>query len=79
MQERLRHEQEVLANNGVWWTADLIAVPYDEDETRERGIKRGAGKVCCAPLGAPRSFLPPSTANGKVVRKHRELLCNSFI
>lgn len=70
-QERLRHEEEVEANNGVWWAADLIAVPYDEDETRERGIKRGAGKVCCLLVGAELLLTCSSQVNAALMRRHR--------
>ena len=44
-QERLKHEELVEANNGVWWSAQLHAVPLAEDAARQKGIKRGADKA----------------------------------
>ncbi len=50
LQERLRHEEEVEVNNGVWWQASLLVVPADEGATRSKGIKRGADKARSASL-----------------------------
>lgn len=53
LQERLRHEEEVEVNNGVWWQASLSVVPADEGATRSKGIKRGADKARSASLVSP--------------------------
>ena len=44
-QERLRHEEAIEANNGVWWSAQLRAVPLDENAASQKGIWRGADKA----------------------------------
>jgi hypothetical protein len=44
-QERLRHEELVEGNNGVWWRAQLRAVPLAEGAAAQKGIKRGADKA----------------------------------
>lgn len=45
LQERLKHEEAVEANNGVWWKDRLRVVPIDEAAAVQKGIKRGADKV----------------------------------
>ena len=45
VQERRRHEAEVEANNGVFWRAQLLAVPAPEGIASDKGIKRAADKV----------------------------------
>ena len=45
MQERLKHEEAIEVNNGVWWSARLRVVPLSEDTASLKGIKRGADKV----------------------------------
>ena len=45
MQERLRHEEEVEVNNGVWWQAALSVVPADDSAASSKGIKRALDKV----------------------------------
>ena len=46
-QERLKHEEALEANNGVWWSARLRVLPLDEGAAAQKGIKRGADKVTC--------------------------------
>ena len=45
LQERLRHEEEIEHNNGVWMRQELQAVAAPEDAARTKGIRRGVDKV----------------------------------
>ena len=44
-QERLRHEEDLEHNNGVWWQERLMAVPLQADVIEQLGIKRSTDKV----------------------------------
>lgn len=44
-QERRRHEEELEANNGVFYRATLTAVPAPESIAADKGIRRAADKV----------------------------------
>lgn len=44
-QERLRHEEELEVNNGVWWQASLSVVPADDSAATSKGIKRALDKA----------------------------------
>ena len=44
-QERLRHEEELEVNNGVWWQAALSVVPADDSAASAKGIKRALDKA----------------------------------
>ena len=50
-QERLRHEEDLEHNNGVWWQERLMAVPLQANVIEQLGIKRSTDKVhvtnCC--------------------------------
>lgn len=50
-QERLRHEEDLEHNNGVWWQERLMAVPLQANVVEQLGIKRSTDKVnitnCC--------------------------------
>ncbi|KAK9824172.1 hypothetical protein WJX72_008287 [[Myrmecia] bisecta] len=56
--ERLRHEEDIARNKGVWWSAQLAAVPADEDAARLLGIRRGTDKV----------LLPKSASNDLIAQ-----------
>ena len=45
LQVRLKHEEALEHNNGVWWRGTLLVLPLDGEAIRQRGIKRGADKV----------------------------------
>ena len=45
LQERRRHEEELEANNGVFYRASLTAVPAPESIAADKGIRRAADKV----------------------------------
>ena len=51
VQERLRHEEDLERNNGVWWQERLLAVPLEANVVEQLGIKRSTDKVydmtCC--------------------------------
>ena len=51
VQERLRHEEDLERNNGVWWQERLMAVPLEANVVEQLGIKRSTDKVyainCC--------------------------------
>jgi hypothetical protein len=49
IQERLKHEEAVEANNGVWWSGRLRVVAIDEEAAAQKGIKRGSDKACSHP------------------------------
>ena len=44
-QERLRHEEDLERNNGVWWQERLMAVPLEANVVEQLGIKRSTDKV----------------------------------
>ena len=45
MQERLRHEEDLERNNGVWWQERLMAVLLENNVVEQLGIKRSTDKV----------------------------------
>ena len=45
LQERLRHEEDLEKNNGVWWQERLVAVPLQAGVVEQLGIKRSTDKV----------------------------------
>ena len=45
VQERLRHEEDLEVNNGVWWQASLSVVPADDSAASSKGIKRALDKA----------------------------------
>ena len=45
VQERLRHEEEMEVNNGVWWQAALSIAPADYSAASSKGIKRALDKA----------------------------------
>ena len=45
LQERRQHEEELEANNGVFYRATLTAVPAPESIAADKGIRRAADKV----------------------------------
>lgn len=59
-QERLRHEEDLEHNNGVWWQERLTAVPLQANVVEQLGIKRSTDKVhvtnCCVPKCSYSSF-----------------------
>ncbi len=51
LQERRRYEEEIEANNGVFYRATLTAVPAPESIAADKGIRRAADKVREGSLG----------------------------
>lgn len=45
-QERLKHDEDLETNNGVWWQERLMAVPLEANVAEQLGIKRSTDKVC---------------------------------
>lgn len=45
LQERLRHEEDLERNSGVWWQERLVAVPLQAGIVEQLGIKRSTDKV----------------------------------
>ncbi|KAL3156062.1 hypothetical protein ABBQ32_013050 [Trebouxia sp. C0010 RCD-2024] len=44
--ERLKHDEDLETNNGVWWQERLMAVPLEANVAEQLGIKRSTDKVC---------------------------------
>lgn len=51
VQARRQREEELERNNGVYYHADLLAVPVPESLAAEKGIRRAADKVWLAGEG----------------------------
>ena len=66
-QERRRHEEEIEANNGVFYRATLTAVPAPESIAADKGIRRAADKV--------RQWGCSSAAAVFVLLRKRQLIC----
>ncbi|KAL3156060.1 hypothetical protein ABBQ32_013048 [Trebouxia sp. C0010 RCD-2024] len=43
--ERLKHDEDLETNNGVWWQERLMAVPLEANVAEQLGIKRSTDKI----------------------------------
>lgn len=73
-QERRQHAEEVEANLGVFFRAELVAVPAPESIAADKGIKRAADKVhgrstTCAPVACARIIPHSAAVRPQPVRK----------
>jgi len=63
-QERLANEQELEANNGVVYRAQLMAVPAPEDVAASKGIRRAADKLLLPPSAGDSLLRQDASKNG---------------
>lgn len=78
MQERLKHEEAVESNNGVWWSARLRVLPLNDNAAAQKGIKRGADKVsqqCLQCWITPAPGLALGLCHLPTVLPHRSCMC----